>query len=248
MSRDYCFTAWTLPKYDNDHCKYICWGEEICPTTGKLHFQGFVVFNKTARMPKAKEWIGAGSETHLESRKGSREQARIYCTKDYKFTEFGKFEALTISEILKKNIQWIKDNEPLMYCRYHKGIEKLQHKKGDKWRPVEVHVLWGKTGTHKTRTVMEMDSVYKIDPPYTWWDGYNGEEILLIDDYKTGHIQRGMLLNLLDGYRLRLETKGGHTWALWNKVYITTNFNPECWDDALLRRVTSVKAMGNTTP
>lgn len=244
MSRDYCFTAWTQPKFDEANCRYVCWGEEICPTSGKPHWQGFVIFNRTARIPKAKEWIGAGCETHVEIKNGTRDQARDYCMKEGRFVEHGKYEALTVAEMLRKPKSWIIDNEPLMYVRYHRGIEKLQYNKGMKWREVKVHILWGKTGCGKTRKVMEMDSVYKIDPPYSWWDGYEGEEILLIDDYKIGHIQRGMLLNLLDGYRLRLETKGGHTWALWKCVYITSNFNPETWDDAILRRVTSVEALG----
>lgn len=244
MSRDWCFTAWTQPKFDEENCKYMVYGKEICPTTGKLHFQGFAVFKRTCRIPKGKEWIGAGKETHLEARKGTRREASDYCKKDGDYVEHGILEARTNEEILRLPVEQIKKEYPLMYCRYHRGIEKLQHNKGEKWREVKVHILWGPTGTGKTRQVMEMDNVYKIDPPYQWWDGYMGEDILLIDDFRIGNIPRGMLLNLLDGYRLRLETKGGHTWALWKEVYITTNFNPECWEEAILRRVTSVKAVG----
>ena len=248
MSRDYVFTAWTQPMPEEGKFKYICWGYEICPTTGKPHHQGYVILNRTHRIPSAKRIIGGGDDCHLENRRGSRDEARIYCQKDGIFTEKGIFESLTNAEILHKPIDWIKDNEPLMYCRYHRGIDRLNSNEGLKWRHLSVTILWGDTGCGKTRKVMEMDSVFKIDPPYNWFDGYNGEQILLIDDYRRGCIPRGMLLNLLDGYRLRLETKGAHTWALWNQVYITTNFNPEDWDTAILRRVTSVEAMGNTVP
>ena len=148
---------------------------------------------------------------------------------------------MTKENLFKQPIPYIKEHYPEFYCRYHKGLEKLNIDKGPKWRDLKVTILWGPTGTGKTRQVMEKDNVYKIDPPYKWWDGYEGEEILLIDDYKRGAIDRGFLLNLLDGYRLRLETKGGHTWALWSQVYITTNYNPEIWaDEAISRRVTSV--------
>ena len=121
--------------------------------------------------------------------------------------------------------------------RYVRGIEKLLINKGEMWREVKVTLIHGDTNTGKTRHVMEMDSVYKIDPPYKWFDGYEGERILLIDDYKIRSIERGLFLNLLDGYRLRLETKGGHTWALWEEVYITSNYNMDHWDDAMRRRV-----------
>ena len=149
---------------------------------------------------------------------------------------------MTKEELFKQPIGYIKEYYPEFFCRYHKGLEKLQSK-GDKWRNVEVTLLWGVTGSGKTRKVMEMDNVYKIDPPYKWFDGYEGEDILLIDDYKKGSIDRGLFLNLLDGYRLRLETKGGHTWALWTKVYITSNYDTASWDEAMKRRVTSVVSM-----
>lgn len=244
MSRDWCFTAWTQVKYDEDKIRYIIIGEEICPESKKLHFQGYVVFNRTCRIPKAKEWLGGDKTIHLEAKMGTRVQARDYCKKDNKFIEYGHLEALSNVEILRLPVNKIKEDHPLMYCRYHRGIEKLHMEQGAKWRDVKVTVLWGQTGTGKTRTVMSMDDVFKIDPPYTWWDGYYGESILLIDDYKKGDIKRGMFLNMLDGYRLRLETKGGHTWALWKHVYITTNSNPDYFEDAVLRRVTSVEAVG----
>jgi len=245
MCRDYCFTAWTLPfPPEEEKIRYMVVGKEICPNTNREHYQGYVVFNRTARIPMAKKWIGAGDDAHLEPRKGTRLQASEYCKKDGDFTEIGQLVAYTIEDVLKLPVNKIKEEWPLMYVRYHRGIEKLHAVQGAKWRLVEVFVLYGKTGTGKTREVMEMDDVFKIDPPYTWWDGYSGEDILLIDDFRTGDIARGMLLNLLDGYRLRLETKGGHAWALWSKVYITTNFNPEMWSDELLRRVTKKRCCG----
>ena len=249
MSRDWCFTSFDTEKeltFEKDNVRYICYGRERCPTTDREHFQGFAIFRRTCRIPKAKQWIGGGNGTHLECRRGTRDQARDYCRKsDGEFFEWGEFDGMTKENLFKQPIPYIKENYPEFYCRYHKGLEKLNINKGDKWRDINVTVLWGPTGSGKTRQVMEMDDVYKIDPPYKWWDGYEGESILLIDDYKTGALDRGYLLNLLDGYRLRLETKGSHTWALWNKVYITTNYNPDKWmDDATRRRVTSVRATG----
>ena len=245
MARDWCFTCFDTEKeltFDKDNIRYIIYGRERCPSTGREHYQGFAIFKRTCRVPKAKCWIGGGNGTHLEPRRGTRTEARDYCRKsDSEPFEWGVFDGVTKEDMFKMPISYIKENNPEFYCRYHRGLEKLQANKGEKWRKVTVEVLWGTTGTGKTRRVMEMDNVYKIAPPYTWWDGYEGEEILLIDDYKRGAIDRGFLLNLLDGYRLRLETKGGHTWALWSQVYITTNYNPEIWaDEAISRRVTSV--------
>ena len=248
MARDWCFTCFDTDKelnFEKDNCRYICYGRERCPTTNREHYQGFAIFNRTCRIPKAKQWIGGGNGTHLEPRRGTRDEARDYCRKsDGEFVEWGQFESLTEKDLFKMPIEFLKNSYPAFYCRYHRGLEKLSDK-GPKWREVTVHILWGPTGSGKTREVMEKDNVYKIDPPYQWWDGYMGEEILLIDDYRHRAIDRGYLLNLLDGYRLRLETKGSHTWAMWKEVWITTNFDPDTWmDSAMSRRVTSVRATG----
>jgi len=78
MSRDWCFTAWTLPVFDKDNCKYVVFGNETCPSTGKLHYQGFAVFVRTCRIPMAKKWIGAGDGCNVEPRRGTRKQAADY--------------------------------------------------------------------------------------------------------------------------------------------------------------------------
>lgn len=243
MSRDWCFTSFDTDKelnFDKDVIRYITYGRERCPTTDREHYQGFAIFKRTCRIPKAKCWLGGASGIHLEPRRGTRVEARDYCWKSDKLPfEWGQFDGVTKEDLFKKPIGFIKENYPEFFCRYHKGLEKLQSK-GDKWRDVKVTLIHGESGTGKTRKVMEMDDVYKLDPPYKWFDGYEGEDILLIDDYEVGAINRGLFLNLLDGYRLRLETKGGHTWALWTQVYVTSNYGIDDWDKASRRRCTEV--------
>lgn len=239
--RDYCFTAWKLPAPEYESIKYIVWGLERCPSTDREHYQGYVCFTRTHRMRSAKRIINGGNECHLEPRRGTRQQARDYCLKDGRVTEWGEFSPVTNKEIFNFPLERIKADYPEFFCRYHKGLMLLQDK-GVKWRDIKVIVLWGEeTGVGKTREAMSHNDVYKLDPPYTWWDGYGGEQRIVLDDYKAGSIPRGQLLNILDGYRLRLETKGSHTWASWTEVYITSNYNPHTWDDAILRRITEIR-------
>lgn len=155
--------------------------------------------------------------------------------------EWGEFEALTQAELFRKDIPFLIENYPAFFCRYHRGLQTMASLGGKKWRDVKVIVKWGVSGSGKTRSVMELDDVYKLDPPYKWWDGYYGEKNLLLDDYKKDAMDRGMLLNICDGYKLRLETKGGHCWANWDTVYITSNYDPEMWAcSALERRITDI--------
>ena len=244
MSRDWCFTSFENELiFDKVNIRYICYGRERCPSTGREHLQGFAIFNRTCRIPKAKSWIGGGDGLHLEPRRGSRDQARDYCGKESELLEWGLYDPMTTVDLFRQPIPFLRENYPEFYCRYHSGLQKLIDK-GPKWREVKVTVLWGKTGCGKTRKALDCESWFKLDPPYEWWDGYEGESRVIIDDYTVGSIPRGMFLNILDGYRLRLPIKGSHTYAKWDEVYITTNFDPAFWYDTVLRRCDEVTELG----
>lgn len=119
------------------------------------------------------------------------------------------------------------------------------------WKPV-THVYWGKTGTGKTRFVMDqiMDSDFFIPGDYNWFDGYVGQRIVILDDYR-GEYKIQLLLKLLDRYPMSVPIKGGFVnWAP-KKVYITSNIHPKCWYPnadafsmaAMIRRFDRVEAI-----
>ena len=128
----------------------------------------------------------------------------------------------------------------------------VDKKNRKKFRKVEVVVLSGSTGTGKTRKAME-EANYKITGnQLQWWDGYEGEKCICIDEYNND-IGITELLNILDGYELRLPIKGSFTYANWNKVYITTNLTKSQFHSnaksehrkALFRRVTKWQNLWN---
>ncbi len=64
-----------------------------------------------------------------------------------------------------------------------------------------------------------------------WFDTYDQEETLLLDNF-TGHFMPyTMLLRVLDGYPMMIPTKGGHTFAAWKNVLITSIWHPREWYD-----------------
>lgn len=246
MSRDWCFTSFDTNdlNFEKEKLRYICYGIEQCPTTGKEHKQGFAVFARTCRIPKAKEWIG-DDRSHVEPRRGTRDEARNYCRKgDGVFFEWGQYDPMTKEQLFTKSKSWLLSNGyEEFFCRYHRAICEKQDK-GPGWRDVTATWIWGEPGTGKTRKVMEMNDVYKWDSPYQWFDSYAGEKILLIDDLETGEIPGRILKNILDGYPYKLNIKGGHTYALWEKVYITSNYNIEELQEwhmpGIKRRITEI--------
>lgn len=108
-------------------------------------------------------------------------------------------------------------------------------------RDVEVFVFNGDTGSGKTHAAMQYCRGQE-DPndwfmlsheggSTMWFDGYEGESILVLDEFRGSWCKYSWLLRLLDKYPLRLPIKGGHTWALWTKVIITTTHPWQTWYD-----------------
>jgi len=62
-----------------------------------------------------------------------------------------------------------------------------------------------------------------IKPANKWWDGYNGESTVLIDDFGPEHKVLGYYLKRWsDRYPVTGETKGGTVPLLHTKVIITS--------------------------
>lgn len=137
---------------------------------------------------------------------------------------------------------------PGAFIKFSKGIEKLIHERSKRevpdWRNVEVIVLTGPTGCGKTRMAHQESDIFDIvcTGSRLWFDGYEGQKTLLLDEFGREAVNFEFLLRLLDGYKMRLEVKGGFTYAEWTKVYITSNINMCDWYgnrdiSALIRRV-----------
>lgn len=106
--------------------------------------------------------------------------------------------------------------------------------KSPKWRTVKTSVLFGKAGSGKTRKAMEAvqgDDWFKLNHPgdlNVWWDGYNGQSVLILDDF-TGWLPLTQLLGVLDGYPMQVQVKFGTAQAAWTEVIITSNEHPSKW-------------------
>jgi len=103
---------------------------------------------------------------------------------------------------------------------------------------VRVLVLWGPTGAGKTYAAVNIIAnkvdYYIAEAPSVkgskmWFDGYEGQKILILDDFDGEYCTMAFLKRLLDHYKLKVEVKGGHAWAVWTTVVITSNHHPSDW-------------------
>ena len=67
-----------------------------------------------------------------------------------------------------------------------------------------------------------------IKPHGTWWDGYDGQETVVIDDF-YGWLPYSFMLQLLDRYPLLVEVKGGMRTFNSKRIIITSNKSPHLW-------------------
>lgn len=276
-AKGWCFTCYELSKYDEwknielENIEYICYQEECCPSTGKLHIQGYLEYKTSTTMNKIKKVLGDNT-IHLEIRKGKKNQARDYCLKDESktkpFVELGNVKSITeckqgkrndigdIYNMIKNNCSEddIKEYDFAAYCKYYKCfkscINDVKNKLSGTFNNIEVNVLIGNAGLGKTSYIYDKHgaencyALQKGNNDNLWFDGYHGQDVLIIDDF-YGNIKYGTMLNLIDGYKMKLEIKGGVTYSDWKYIYITSNQSPDKWykqglTSALKRRINNV--------
>lgn len=272
-ARDWCFTSYNLDNYElfktiNDAI-FVKYQVEICPDTERKHIQGFIQFKDGKTMSAIKK-ILKDDTIHLEQRRGTVKSAMEYCGKDdtrdvdYERVEYGNVRGLSqgkrtdieeMYELIKHGatIEDLKEFSINTYTKYYRAFEKLwndeQSKSCGKFKDIEVNILTGESGTGKTSYIMEKygsENVYSLEQSNgdtVWFNGYSGQKILLIDDF-YGWIKYSYMLRLLDGYKMRLEVKGGFTYSNWDKIYITSNARCEEWYKnglgALHRRINNI--------
>lgn len=250
--------------------RYIIYGREI-GENGTFHLQGYLELRSTQRMTAIKKFL---PRAHLETRKGTREQAREYCQKDGSCVEMGSWEAggqgsrndlRPVMAAIKQGTKTLDviESNPNAYARYTKFFEKYQglieKETTQAFRDVHVEVHVGAAGCGKTRHAHETHpGLFTVNCEDSFpFDGYDGEDTILLDDFE-GTIRYHQLLRVLDGHQYRCNVKGGHRYAKWTTVIITSNTKPEYWyriglTDALARRFKRVTVWcdeegGNTDP
>lgn len=136
------------------------------------------------------------------------------------------------SQLIEKYQEKYFIHEKQIISMYNHKLHMLSRSKTNK---PQVHYIYGDTLTGKSSYVVEkfgMDKVYILSfsgndkqMHQTWYDGYSGEECLLIEEYY--HQMDSNLLSLLDRYPMKLPIKGNFTYNCWDYVFFTSNYPPE---------------------
>lgn len=221
---------------------------------GTAHIQGAMAWTTRARFLQVQAWWneryeGANQSCKIWVRnmKGSVKQSQQYCSKEgkviisyNKLQQGDRQDLKDLWEDIQQGKRWkglIDDDEHRhTAARYHKFTDKAialaDESKADPNRTVRVMVIYGESGLGKSggpQKAFGKDLFQPIVGANTvWFEMYNGETVLMIDDFYGG-IKYSYLMQLLDRGKLNVEMKGSSACAQWTKVIITSNVHPAEW-------------------
>lgn len=236
----------------------MCFQEEKAPDTGRLHIQGFIRFKTNFRLAGVKKFLN-NQAAHLEIARGSPRQNFDYCSKDdtatgrfrfqhgvpEDFMQQGKRSDLdAVVDLIKSNktLEEINAELPKQIIKFGRGIQLSRSLFLSAEAPAAfprcVIVLWGRSGSGKSQWARQFAlhrglSLYSKNltkaSDVQWFDGYDGEQVLLLDDFTESAVSFRELLIWTDIYKHRVQVKGAMAIAKWNFVIITSNTNPDNW-------------------
>lgn len=251
-SRGWILTIWEdkidLPSLKNmiesdDKIEYFLAGHEISPTTGTKHLQGFVYFHNGITRGGLERRLGFNKgDCHSEPQKGLHSQAIEYCSKDSDIAiEYGNIPEqnsqkqsawdyiIEMIEHGQSNLE-IMRKYPSEFARCRGAIDAMRMEmvlaQLNEWRDVDVHYIWGKTGSGKTRGILEghadRSDVYRITDYKHPFDSYRGQSVVMFEEFRSS-LKCEQMLIYLDGYVCELPSRYNNKAASWETVYLVSN-------------------------
>lgn len=239
------------PQFDSESMRFLVYQIEEAPSTGHLHYQGYVQFHN----PKGFKTVSKlFPKAYVAPAKGSPAENYAYCTKaesrmpDTEPKQFGtmsegqgdRSDWKVIKSLLKdkKPDIEIAERYPRLFALHYKGINHLRNTLQPTVgrRNVRGFVLFGEPGVGKSKRVWERfgyDPLRLFAPDLSkntvWWDGYIDQSAVLFDDFTGTGLTLQSLNRILDPYPLQIPYKGLMGYARFETVYFTTNIHPSNW-------------------
>lgn len=252
----------------NPRIVYFCGQVEKCPTTDRLHVQGYIRFDVPIAFSTV---IGLFPPRccQLSVANGNEEQNIAYCSKEESavsaFFEQGerakqgkRNDVVVVKEMIAsgkgmRSVIGAVNSYQAMKCA-ELCLKYLEP--GRDFQP-EVRWYYGSTGSGKSRKAKEeFPDAWMSAKDLSWFEGYDAHEVVIFDDFRKDYCTFHVLLRLLDRYPYRIENKGGSRQLLARVMIITCPWHPEVLYSSradediaqLMRRITSCTLFGNIVP
>jgi len=227
-------------------------GEEVCPTTGKIHQHVYAELDKQRRFTALGHHFGCHVEPikkHPETKKPMYYQAMMYVKKDGKFEEYGtppeKPEEPTEKKRKREDIfvdciKYARLNN-LKQIRIEYPIEYVTHL--PKWRMIAAELknttsiynrkcLWihGKSGIGKSRWAsVTFPKAYRKNAMEEHFERYSDQDTIIIEDMLPEHKKSWnyLLLMISDIYAFTAKIRYGSVPLKHNTLIVTSNYSIE---------------------
>lgn len=243
-------------KGDNPKIKYLVWEFETGDALERPHVQGYLEYQTKTTLTGLKKLFNL-PYMHAEARMGTASEAATYCKKEGSFFEFGRISEDRLIRGRANGGNHVKHDWEEMLSAIKGGIEMTDFiEKYPKYSMTSTSAflklyaiyeakkevptldgelkdyniwIYGEAGTGKSRYAFETFGAYYSKQPSKWWDGYKGEETVVLDDLdpeSTKYIIRYLKI-WSDRYPFEAEIKGGTMKIRPRRFVITSNYSLE---------------------
>lgn len=247
--RNAVFTAYKEPQdvSEDDRVVYYVCGEEICPTTGRKHWQGFIQLGNAYRRMAIQSILGVKCYVARMFSRGTPEACRRYCIKAGGIVhEWGTLRSSAprsahpsdsrpaskddmVCKIRQgENLRWLVEN----MCTNGSSIKLAEclfkwYEPERDWKP-EIWWICGETDSQKSRYAKEeFPGAYWCMHGYKYWEGYDAHDVVVIDEFRRDWCPFDYLLKLTDRYPMRVDCKYGSRQLRFTTLVITSPDRPE---------------------
>ncbi len=234
--------------------RYIICQQEICPKTGRDHIQGYIHFSTQKRASTVGNLLRCKPET-FQTCRGTPSDNRAYCNKTetrkpgtstYENGDVPGGQGAKLSNVAdsikNRGIVATINTYPETYLSHAPGMHRLanfyqiQELRGKRrTTPVNLFIAWGEAGSGKTYWADNYDPLNTFTLPEqsnsgpTWFDGYEGEATLVIQDFDKNMLNYRTLLRMCDETFHQFKIHGGYCIGKWDTILITANSQPAEW-------------------
>lgn len=223
--------------------KFLVAGDEICPTTGRPHWQGYFYTNMGNTITCMRKKLEG---RYCASMYSCPESCIKYCEKDAKLalkwgeppsqgkrTDLIEMKDNLMSGELK--VDDILENNPMAYHQYGRTLQALEDLRMSRQYRMSKDIcecIWyfGGTGVGKSHLAFEgftPATHYVWVNDNGWWDNYKQQETVIFNDFR-GEVPYNEMLQMIDKFPYSVKRRGRCPIPFVSKrVIITSSLPPD---------------------
>lgn len=126
----------------------------------------------------------------------------------------------------------LEDIDPQIYVTHYRNLKQIKFDNAKTPAalegPLENEWIWGESGIGKSMTARKENPIIFDKMCNKWWDHYNGEAVILLDDFGKEHeCLAHHLKRWADRYSFPVEIKNHVTNIRPQKIVVTSQYKPE---------------------